>query len=96
MKLSIRVAAGAAIAAAVLVGAGAAFNPFGASVSERVSAEVDADASCRKAGLEMLAGERESVYTCTYRAPTLEGHPYTSNCFALVDGDVYAVRVDRC
>jgi hypothetical protein len=77
--------------AVVLVG-----NPFGESVSDRVSDRVDADARCRQAGLQVLAGEREKVYTCTYRSPTLKDNPIMSACFAIVDGRVYNVSADPC
>ena len=71
-------------------------NPFGASVSEKVSDDVGAQARCREAGLQVVAGEREKVWSCTYRSPTLKDHPYTSGCFALIDGRVYAVSGDAC
>lgn len=68
----------------------------GESVDEQVSAEVDSDARCREAGVQVLAGERETVYTCTYRQPNIEGHPITSSCVAIVEGRVYGVSADPC
>jgi hypothetical protein len=55
-------------------------NPFGESVSERVSSRVGADADCTKAGLRVLAGERETVYRCSYRNPHFKDNPYTVAC----------------
>lgn len=68
----------------------------GPSVNERVSDDVGSKARCREAGKQVLAGERETVYTCTYRSATLKDHPITSSCVAIVDGRVYGVSVDPC
>lgn len=51
----------------MLLAGGAFVLTGGQSVSERVSAYVDADASCQKWGLREIAGEREPVYDCSFR-----------------------------
>ena len=67
---------------------------FGQSVTELVSEDLGADVrSCRDAGLKVVAGERESVYTCTYveHDGTKGGKykQYRSVCVAIIDGRVY-------
>jgi hypothetical protein len=86
----------AAVAVAVLVVGGWKFNPFAQSVSERVSSELGVDASCREDGLELVLGERELRYTCTYRDPRMKGSPIVSRCFIPVEGDHWVLRQDSC
>jgi len=59
----------AAVAVAVAVAVVALAGCGSESVSERVSAFVDSEATCEQWGLQVLAGERETVYDCVYRLP---------------------------
>jgi hypothetical protein len=87
--LAILFAALAGVAALVIVYL--VLDPFGKSVSERVSERVGADMRCSRVGLQVVAGERETVYRCNYRSSQHEGSAST-RCFAIISGRVYAVR----
>jgi hypothetical protein len=98
---------GAATVAVALVALFLVFNPFSPSISERVSAEMDAPATCREAGYKEVAGEREKVWNCTYRedhAPRVVSSSnskrvrstYRSVCVALIDGDVVGAGLETC
>jgi hypothetical protein len=64
-------------------------GPFAAaSINERVSSSVGADAKCRK----FAVGEQGTIYRCSYRSSVgIEGR-----CFAVEDGEVVTARVDGC
>ena len=65
-------------------------------MSDRVSDQVERGCTLPSSRAAGPRGEREKVYTCTYRSPTLMDHPITSGCFAIVDGRVYSVSADPC
>ena len=51
---------------------------------------VDKDVDCEKAGVMLIAGERETVYSCA----EADSFGFASvGCFAEVDGEVYDVSV---
>ena len=81
----------------LLVGVLMVPRAFSQSVDERVSDDVGYPAHCRKAGLKVVAGERETVYSCTYREETADGGKlYRSVCAAIIDGRVYGAGGDTC
>ena len=66
-------------------------NPFSTSATDRIADRVGTDVNCGQAGLQELAGERETVYRCSYRDPHHADRPYTIACFAVVKGRVYSL-----
>lgn len=88
-RLYVLGAAGAVVLLALLVLAVA--NPFSKSASDRIADRVGTNVNCSENGLQELAGERETVYRCSYRDPHHETRPYTVACFAVVNGRVYGV-----
>ena len=71
----------------VLSGCGGTVN-----VSERVTAELGTRAICDEGGFEEVAAEREETWDCTFTADHTKQHV----CVAIVEGDVSAVRTERC
>lgn len=74
--------------AAVLLVTGCGSSPDeAADISKRVSARVEDDATCVKAGVQEIAAERTRVYRCTWTF----ADRITSPCYAMVDGDLLDV-----
>lgn len=77
--------------AAILLAAAGFFlelGPFSPAVEELVEEKVGHDASCRKLGLEEIAGERETISRCVYMVNSTQT---LARCYVIEGGEAVDV-----